>query len=185
MKITIKISIKYNEPNIEYYLGKDKYDFEDIREFLFEAKNDYMTQLDSIYKERMNIRFLYGKQFRNMMKHLENNFKIDSFLRYILNNTNNNIPIKEGFKAVNRHVLDFIKQYNLYEKDSLDGISSYITDLFRSNDKSLEEHYKRMKITCDGFRGIYLRECKDNSMEESIIYLFLDKLADYPSHKMF
>ena len=121
MKITIKISIKYNEPNIEYYLGKDKYDFEDIREFLFEAKNDYMTQLDSIYKERMNIRFLYGKQFRNMMKHLENNFKIDSFLRYILNNTNNNIPIKEGFKAVNRHVLDFIKQYNLYEKDSLDA----------------------------------------------------------------
>ena len=180
IKISIKIGIKYNEPNIEYYLDRDKYDFEDIRKFLFEAKTEYIDQLSSIYKEKLNLRFLYGKQFRSMMKHLENDFKIDSFLRYIVNNTNNNIPIKEGYKAVERNTMDYIKQYGLYNKNSLDGISTYITSLFKKNDKEIEDHYKRMKIICDGFKGIYLIKCEYNSMEEYIINLFLDKLAELP-----
>ena len=51
-----------------------------------------------MYKEKLNLRFLYGKQFRTIMKHLESNLKIDSFLRYILNNTDNDKYIHEGYK---------------------------------------------------------------------------------------
>ena len=180
IKISIKISIKYKEPTIEYYLGKEKSDFEDIRKFLFEAKNSYITQLDSIYKEKLNLRFLYGKQFRSMMRHIENNYKIDSFLRYILNNKDNNKSIKEGYKTMIRNVNDFIKQYELYNQNSLDSISSYITSLFKSNDKELEDHYDRMRIISPDFKGIYLHECKNSSMEKCIINLFSSKLGELP-----
>lgn len=36
------------------------------------------------------------------MKQLKNNYKIDSFLKYILNNINNNISI-EGYKSIIRN----------------------------------------------------------------------------------
>ena len=45
--------------------------------------------LNSKYKEKVNLRFIHGKQFRSIMKHLSTGYEIDSFLRYILNNTNN------------------------------------------------------------------------------------------------
>ena len=115
-----------------------------------------------------------------MMRHLENNYKIDSFLRYILNITNNDRSIIEGYKAVIRHANDYIKQYKVYNEDSLDSISTYITSLFKSNDKSLEDHYERMKITSNDLKGIYLYKCEDNSMEKYIINLFCDKLAELP-----
>ena len=135
INISIKINIKDKEPNIEYFLDNEKKDFQSIKEFLFEAKNAYIYQLDSLYKEKLNLRFLYGKQFRSMMKHLENNYKIDSFLRYILNITNNDIPILEGYKALIRHSNDYIKQHKVYNQDSLESISGYITSLFKNNGK--------------------------------------------------
>jgi hypothetical protein len=140
IEIQIKINIINHEPKIKYMLGKYNKEFEEIKEFLFDeflfdAKNAYISQLDSMYKEKSNLRFLYGKQYRSMMRHLENNYKIDSFLRYILNNTNNNISINEGYIAMIRNVNDWIKQYDLYNKNSLDCISTYITSLFKQNAK--------------------------------------------------
>ena len=123
IRISIKINIQDKEPNIKYYLGEDKKDFKEIREFLFEVKNKYINQLNLKYKEKLNIRFLYGKQFRSIMKHLESNFKIDSFLRYILNNTDNNISINEEFKVITRNTYDYINQYELYNENSLKSIS--------------------------------------------------------------
>ena len=180
IKITIKINIKDKEPNIEYYLNKDKSDFQRIREYLFKAKTSYIYQLDSMYKEKLYLRFLHGKQFRSMMKHLENNMIIDSLIRYILNKTNNDIPIYEGYKAITRHVNNFIEQPEVYSKDSLDSISVYISDLFKKNDKTLESHYQRMEINSKDLKGIYLLECNNNSMEENVIKLFLDNLGELP-----
>ena len=139
--IRIKTGIKYNEPNIEYYLGKDKCDFEYIRLFLFYAKNDYINQINSIYKNNLNLRFLYGKQFRTMMKHIEYNFKIDSFLRYIVNNTNNNIPIKEGYLVTIRRTNDWINFFYQFNEDILNNISTYIISLFENNGKTIYDHY--------------------------------------------
>ena len=139
--IRIKTGIKYNEPNIEYYLGKDKCDFEYIRLFLFYAKNDYINQINSMYKNNLNLRFLYGKQFRTMMKHIEYNFKIDSFLRYIVNNTNNNIPIKEGYLVTIRRTNDWINFFYQFNEDILNNISTYIISLFENNGKTIYDHY--------------------------------------------
>ena len=109
IKISITINID-NGPNIKYFLDKKITDFKSIIDFLFEAKNKYISQLDLFYKVKFNLRFLYGKQFRTMMKHIENNYKIDSLLRYILNITNNDIPIIEGRKTEIRHINDYKNQ---------------------------------------------------------------------------
>ena len=95
------------------HLENKEKDFIDIQNFLFNAKNNIIKKLDLIYKQKTNLRFLYGKQFESIIKHLEGNFKIDSFLRYILNNTDNDKSIREGYKAITRNVNSYIKQYEL------------------------------------------------------------------------
>ena len=95
IKITIEVK-KYVD--IKYYLcGKEIYfekkspkENDGIKDFLIKAKNDYIILLNNEYKQKMNIRFMHGKQFRSMMKHLETGYEIKDFLRYILNFTNNN-----------------------------------------------------------------------------------------------
>ena len=183
IKIHIKININNFESSIEYYLEKYQKEYEEIINFLFDAKNSYISQLDSFYKAKLNIRFLYGKQFRIIMKHIENNFKIDSFLRYILNDTES-CTIKEGDKYIKRNVSSenyiFDKLYETYSKNSLESISEYITDLFKKNEKTLEKHYEDMKIKTIESKGIYLHNCNKSSMEKYIITLFRDKIASLP-----
>ena len=130
IKISIKIKIEDNKPSAIYYLGDGLTDFKNIRDFLFNAKTKYISQLDSLYKEKLNLRFLYGKQFRSIIKHLESNLNIDSFLRYIINNTDDE-PIKEGYKTIVRNVNSYIKQYELYNKNSLES-NFNICDFFIS-----------------------------------------------------
>ena len=204
IKISIMTSIKDNEPTIKYYLDGKETEFVYIRDFLFNAKNNFISQINSLYKEKLNIRFLYGKQFRSVMKHLESGYNIDSFLRFILNIKENNSTIKEGYKSISRNVTDFIKEYELYNKNSLDSISTYITTVFQENDISLEKHYNKMKIIINRSRspslknnlqvnyqrlnsginnkckGIYLHECENNSMERFILNLFWDKIGELP-----
>ena len=50
LPILISIQIKY--PEIKYFLNTKKTDFENIRDFLFLSKTDYITQLDLIYKQK-------------------------------------------------------------------------------------------------------------------------------------
>ena len=88
--------------NITYNLGDKIKNFDDIRNFLSKAKNNYNSQLDLMYREELNLRFLYGKQFRSFLRHLEvgASFNIDAFQRYILNITDNTKNINEGFIAL-------------------------------------------------------------------------------------
>ena len=131
----------------------------------------------------MNLRFIYGKQFKRMMKHLETGYKIDSFLRYILNYVDNNKQVKEGLKAIDRSVTNWINNHDIYEKDSFQNINNYINSLFDNNN---EKFYDRMTIISEEkketeeYKGIYLYECDINSMEEFIIKLFWDKLNQLP-----
>ena len=182
IKISIKTKIINDKLSIEYYLDGKKNNFEFIRDFLFNAKNNYIFQINSLYKEKLNLRFLYGKQFRSIMKHLESNLKIDSFLRYIINNKDNNKQIKEGFKAIIRNATDFINQYQLYNKNSLESISKYITTVFDKNNLKIEDHFNNMEIKFKdmNYKGIYLHECENNSMEKFILNLYWDKLGELP-----
>ena len=198
IKISIKTSIQENIPSVKYYLDDKNKKFEEIRDFLFKAKNSYIAQLNKFYKEKLNIRFLYGKQFRSVMKYLESGYNIDSFLRYILNQKGNK-SIEEGYKAISRNVKDYVSQYELYNKNSLDSISNYITTIFLHNGISLEDHYEKMKIKFTNsihnsltlskqefkvndnpYKGIILHECENNSMERFIINLFWDKVGELP-----
>jgi hypothetical protein len=43
IKICIKINIENKIPKAEYFLDKYKKDLEEIRNFLFDAKNDYIV----------------------------------------------------------------------------------------------------------------------------------------------
>ena len=124
IQITITISKNNDEdPSIKYRIDKFQTNFEFIKKFLFNAKNRYISQLNSNYKEKLNLRFLYGKQFRTIMKHLGSDYKVFSFLRYILNNTENKESVIEGGKITVRNADDFIKFYELYNQNSLDMIS--------------------------------------------------------------
>ena len=115
------------------------------------------------------------------MKHLTNNLKLDSFLWYIVNNTDNNILIKEGLKTVNITVdlKKYIKHYDTINKDSLNSISPYMISSFESNGKTFGEHYKAMKRNIKE-KCIYLQACEKNSMEKNIINLFYDQTSWLP-----
>jgi hypothetical protein len=55
IKISIQIKIKEKKPTIEYYIDKgEKKDFEEIRDYLFNVKNYFISQLNIIYKEKLN-----------------------------------------------------------------------------------------------------------------------------------
>ena len=183
--LPINIIIKVKMLDVKYFLEDKEMKFNDIQNFLLTIKNKHISQLNKVYKEEMNIRFLFGKQFRSFIKHLESNFLLDSFLRYILNNTNNNIKIKEGEKIRIKNAEDFITQYELYNKNSFESISMYIRSLFEKNNingiKTIADHYKSMIITPkDRYRGIYIQKCDKNTMEKFIIDLFWDKLTQIP-----
>ena len=202
IKIKMEIKVNNDKTSIKYKLHKEEIKFNNLLKFLFNAKTSYISQLNEQYKIMIGLRFLYGKQFRTMMRHLENDFNLDSFLRYILNNTDNNTKINIGYKSVSKTVKDYIKHYDRYNQDSLKIISDYINSLFEKNDKTIESHYNNMRIIPSskvrGFsindkgsinsdkrvsnfdKGIYLYECNDISMEKVIINLFWDKIRELP-----
>jgi len=179
--LPIKINVKIKNQNITYKLGDHTVDFAKIKKYLLNVKNDYIKQLEEAYKEQLNLRFLYGEQFMTVMKHLVHGLNIDPILRYILNYTDNNKNIKEGYKTAIDDIKDFINLYKNYNKNSLESISKYITTLFINNNTSFEKHYGSMKILSNETnKGIYLHECKSNAKEEFIINLFMDKLEELP-----
>ena len=187
LPIIITIIIKKESKNnnelekIEYCLGGQEKDFEEIRKFLSNVKEKYVSQLEMMYKEKVNLRMLYGQQFMSLMKHLESGISIDSFLRYILNITDNNKQIHEGYRAMGRKVQDYIKYYEKYNEESLENISSYITTVFKNNEITPEKYYDDIKIIpINGYKGIYSYECKKNEMEKNIIYLFWNNIFGLP-----
>ena len=180
IKISMKIEVKNNEPSIKYYLEEKEETFGNINNYLINVKNSYTSQISSFYIKTKNLRFLYGKQFRTIMKHLEDGLGLSSFLRYILNITDNNINITEEFVQIEKNSSNYKYNYKAYFQKSFESINNYIESLLNNNNITLEEHYNRMKIKYNPDRGIYLYECKDISKEEFIIYLFLHKIQELP-----
>ena len=179
----INIHIRAKMNFAKYFLDDKEFKFEDIKSFLINAKNKYSIQLDTIYKKSEFIRFLFGKQFQSMIMHLENNNNDDSILRYILNNTDNNKSVKKG-DTIYPYVPNYINNFELFNQNNLEKISNYIryiSSLFIKNNITLEEHYNRMKIIPENeYKGLYLYQCKNSSMEEFIVKLYLNKLNQLP-----
>ena len=155
LPILINIIIEY--PNTKYYLKNEETTFDKIKNFLFDAKNNFINQLDNFYKNDINIRFIFSRIIDSILNHLTTSLNIDPFLRYILNITDDNIDIKEGLKSNPRSTEDYVREYNLYNKESLKNISDFIGSIFINNNSSLDKHYERIKIRTEKhYKGIYI-----------------------------
>ena len=174
MPIIINIKIEY--PKVMYTLKNEEKKFNDIKNFLFNAKNELIIQIDKYYKENINCRFLYSRQFNRINKSLTNIYNIIPFLRYILNNTNDLINIKEGDKTYKRSTYDYVGECSLYIQETLSNISEYINSIFINNNSNLENHYEQMKIKKfnEKYKGIYIYSSSNNSMVKDILYFFLE-----------
>ena len=182
--------MKLNEKGIFKKHDTEEF-YDNIKELMGNIKKDID---DEINKKNLD-EFINIPE--SIMKHLESGFNIDSFLRFILNIKDNNYLIKEGYKAIERNVTDYQNQYDLYNKNSLDSISKYITSVFQENRITLEEHYDKMKIIFKNennlshrsysniltlnnkCKGIYFHKCENNSME-FILNLYWDKIGELP-----
>ena len=183
LPLSILIKIKINK--VQYFLNDKIINFKEIKNFLLNAKNNYITQLNSLYKEKIHLRFLYGKQLYKIIKHLEGNINIESILRFILNNKNNLDIINEGCKSIKRKIDNYITHYDFYIENSFENISTYITSVFINNNKTIEEHYDKIKIISQNYyKGIYLHECEKNYMDKFIVNLFLDKIGTLPGQNL-
>ena len=179
LPISIIIEIKY--PKIDYKLNKKPTNFDNIRNFLFEAKNDYEKQLNSIYKKEKYLRFLYGKLFRKIIMYFDGDCEIKELIRYILNMIKSEEDIKDGEINGGGTPEDYVKKYEEYNKKSFENISTFIVSLFMNNKLSLKSHYEKMLIKeKDKYKGFYLKKCDNRLMEEIILNLFLEKLGELP-----
>lgn len=183
--LPIEIIIKIKYPEVTYFLKKTKITFEELSKYLLKVKNYLEKTLDSNYKNQQNLRFLYGKQFDTLNNHISGNCNIPSFLRFILNNLNDDMYIKEGIKSKPRSTLNYVDEYKQYSDDSFEIYNNYISSVMKENGVSIEELYEKMKIKSDKdneqiYKGLYLYKSNDNSMEEDILKIFIEKTRNIP-----
>jgi len=182
LPIEIEIRIKY--PEVTYFLKDEKVPyFTDLSTYLLNVKNYLEKTLDSNYKSQRNLRFLYGKQFDTFNKHISGSLDIPSFLRYILNNLNDEIIINEGEKIYPESTTNYVHRFKDYSDDWFKTYDNYITSVLKENGISFEELYEKMKIKSnDGktYKGIYLYKSDKNSMEEDILKIFIEKTKNIP-----
>jgi hypothetical protein len=65
IKISITTKIRDNEPTIKYYSDAKETDFLEIKNFLLNDKNNYISQLNSLYKNKLNIDFYMENNLGN------------------------------------------------------------------------------------------------------------------------
>ena len=177
LPIYIEIIVQYDKKKeADYYLNKKKSSIEQIEIFLLDAKNDYIEKLDSYYKEKNHLRYLYGKLFINMVDYLINGNldKIMDILRFILNK--NNDEVFKAAKPACPQIEDYVTNYSYYNKQSLENIYSYLVSFFDVNDKSLGKHYESILMKEEKkYKGIFSYECENNSTGKFIYELFWQK----------
>ena len=184
--IPIEINIEIKYPNVTYNLyGKPK-DFNYIAEYLFKIKNDYETQLSTIYESNKYLRFLYGKFFRRVCQHQKGHCEIFEIIRYILNKTKVNKDKNTIQDTNEKHSPyigeDYETEYYDYTNIIFQSISEYIIDLFKKNELNFQKHYENMIIKEEYMKkGISMIKCKEEqSIEENILCLFANKLDKLP-----
>ena len=180
LPILIIIDIEY--PYIKYSLNKKDSNFEDINDYLFRAKTEQILQLDLKYRQNKYLRFLYGKLFRRIIKHLDGEAEVPEIIRYILNKKDNIDDIKDGLVANPKKADDYVEEFKLYIDNAFSNISKYINTIFENNKTSLQNHYENILMRKKNeLKGIYVHKCeKDESAEEYILKIFLEKIGKLP-----
>ena len=179
--LPINISLQINYRNKIYKINDVEKSLKEIKEFLFKAKSNYIEQLDSFYFQNKYIRFLFGNLFKKILLHLENKIDIDEILRFILNETNNKNKIIDCDILQKKLEKNYLEHYINITQNSFTNISNYIASLFEKNNTSLQKHYEKMLFKGENiFKGIYLKICENESKEEFILKLFMDKIGLLP-----
>ena len=66
-------------------------------------------------------------------------------------------------------------------ENSFQNISNYLITLFKNNEASFEKHYEKMLIEGNNnYKGIYLHQCINESIEEFVVKIYFDKLRQLP-----
>lgn len=147
----------------------------------FYVKNNIINKLDDIYKNNEYLRFLYVIQLNSILKHLDSKIKIESIIRFILDNANDRDTINDGFIANNVTSHDYINNSNIYLDNIFENISKYLNSLFQNNGLSLKNHYKNMRIfTKEDYKGIYQIQSLSGTMENDILKIFLKLTGRLP-----
>jgi MoxR-like ATPase len=182
LPIYIRILVEYDKKKEAiFYLDKKESTFEIIETFLLNAKDDYIKKLDSAYKEKKHIRFLYGKLFRKLVGYLDGGSleRIKDIFRYILNK--NNDDEIQASKPANPQITDYVKNYTDYNKNSFENIFNYLISLFEINGTTLQKHYEEILIKDPNkYKGVFSHECEENSIGKFIYELFLQKIGKKP-----
>ena len=106
---------------------------------------------------------------------------MNTIIRFILNNINNNGKIKNGEKVIYFNSNDYLSQPQLMIENSFQNISNYLITLFKNNEASFEKHYEKMLIEGNNnYKGIYLHQCINESIEEFVVKIYFDKLRQLP-----
>ena len=182
--IVINVEIKYSKDSkVSYILNGKEKNVNEIIDYLFEINNNYENELSIVLETKKYLRFLYGKLFRKIRQHQEGNFDIPEIKRYILNKTSiddtiieaeniNNIPLGE----------DYEKQHRDYTKQIFESMSQYLISLFNTNKLDFDKLYDDMKIKEDykNIKGISIKTCENESIEEYILYLYEEYVGKLP-----
>ena len=179
LPIVINIAIKY--PKVSYKLNNKVKEFNKIKDYLFEVKNDYENQLNIIYENEKYLRLLYGKLFRKVKQHQEGNYEIPEMIRYILNKPNNKDKIQDGELSSLSLGDDYEEQFHDHTQKVFNSISKYLISLFKNNDLDFNKHYDNMKIKEENkYKGISIKKCKNESTGEYILSLFINIIGKLP-----
>ena len=182
IKLDLRIIIKNNK--IEYSLkNKKKFQIENyeyIIDYLSKLKKEIETKYSEFYKNEKYkyIRYIYGEQFYLVIDHINGFCDIAPILEYCLNDS----FINEGIKKYVKESEDIINYYDIIIKNMFENVSKYIENFFKNNSYSLEIGGKiPFHIIENGnFKGIYSYKCKVSSIEEQILYLYLNLTKNIP-----
>ena len=186
INILIKSSITNDDKKnyiVQYLLEGEKKEFIEIKKYLSRALNNLRNKIESVYKELRPMRFLYGKQIVSFIKYLSGDIEIESFLRYILNETNYKNKINRGEKIIKRTTEKYVELYDIYNDDTFKIISNYIVKFLECNGSSLKKHYKKIEIKSNELnklKGIYIYKSESNSIEEEILQIYLELTRNIP-----
>ena len=183
LPIDIKIIVQYDKKNeADYYLDQKESSFEQIEIFLLSAKDDYKKILESAYKEKTHIRYLYGKLFKSIIRYLDGGSleKVIDIFRFILNKNNDDV-INTSNKT-NPQIRDYVKNYTDYDKKSFENIFNYLIKLFEANNTTLQKQYEKILIKEEKtkYKGIFLHESEDKSIGKFIYDIFVEKIGQKP-----
>ena len=183
-----KVINKNKQINIDIKTLSDK---DKIREINIIKVLSYISKMN---KNKEDIIFLLNELMKNInvsfnedevqiiyKEYLFNGEQIQKDLRPILYMPDNkryfnDVKVSNILKTENNS-----QNYNIYNKKNFSKLLN-MNSLFENKDISLQKNYENMLIKeKNKYKGIYIHECEDESMEVFILEIFLDKMEQLPN----